>query len=1006
MRLTKTNIILLAVLLAGPANQGLAQETTGTVTGTVMDPTGAAMQRAKVEVAGPALSRSLETDAAGRYTFQSLPPGTYELTVSAPGFRMLRKPGLAVQVGKTLRVDVPMEVGTLTESVVVTGEQVIVDTTQTTIATNVSQTFFDRLPKTRDFSSLIALAPGARNEPRGGGFQVDGASPGENVYTIDGMDVTNLQTGELPRQARVPTEFVQELQVKSSGFEAQYGGAMGGVINVVTRSGGNDFHGHAGLYFMTDGTNAGPRPTLRLNPADQNIAEYFHNSRDGERMLNPSFSLGGAILKDKLWFFSGYEPMLFRYDRDVTFLRNNQTANFVRNDRWDYLIGRIDAAPFSSLRLYGGYMYTPTRQVGSLPLRQGTDNPAAWWPQIGSRSPSYSVTFGGDYNATSTLLFSVRGGHNYRNFKNYGTEPRPYIFYAASSANIADVPAQWRAVSGAFTTNNRTTVRDVATRTRVNADVSYLFNAAGQHSFKAGWELNRLHNSPEASTWPYGYFRVGWNLTYPAVTKAGQTLRGKYGYLMYRYFATTGDVASNNMSIFFQDTWRPTRKLSLQLGVRTEREYLPAFRQPEGFTGHPIEFGFGEKFAPRIGAAYDLKGDGKWKLYASFGLFYDLMKYELPRGSFNGDQWKDYVYPLDDPDIGKIGWIGSPAITNNGPVPGLGTPFEVVDWRIPSDPGESIDQNLKPMRRRVYDFGLERALTDKLALYVRYTHNSLDRAIEDVGIMTDEGEHYYIANPGFGMTVDPKLWPAGYPMTVNAVRKYDAVEFRLDRRFSRNFQFNASYTISRLHGNYGGLTSSDENARFSPNVNRYFDLPFMTYDKNGREVLGRLATDRPHSFKFFGTYEHRSRAGTTGFSPAFFLQSGTPLSTEVFMVSSTPIFAEGRGDLGRTPAYTLTDALVYHEFLPGASERFRVRLEANISNLFNHATATNYNVRYTHESDGQIQMDDLVFFKGGWDYKRLMAERKPTALRQDPRYNMPSAFIGPRELRFGVKLSF
>src|SRR5262249_27223019 len=156
-------------------------------------------------------------------------------------------------------------------------------------------------------------------------------------------------------------EFLQEFQVKSSGFEAQYGGATGGVINAVVKSGGNQFHGQGSLYWNTDGLNGDQRPVLRLNPLDDTKAEFFTQKKDGFRLLNPGFSLGGPILKDKLWFFNSYFPEFRRTRRDVTFLSNNSKGSFERRERVDFLTTKLDYAPLQKLRTYFTYLYSPQK---------------------------------------------------------------------------------------------------------------------------------------------------------------------------------------------------------------------------------------------------------------------------------------------------------------------------------------------------------------------------------------------------------------------------------------------------------------------------------------------------------------------------------------------------------------------------------------------------------------------------------------------------------------------
>ncbi len=272
-----TVVMLLLTLLC---TSSFAQETWGSVRGTVTDPSGAAVPNAKVELSGGSLAQPQKqtTSSAGVYQFQQVPVGSgYALIVTADGFRTSRAANLAVELGKATTLEVKLEVGSLAESVVVSAEASLVDTQSSSSAVTVDKSFFDQLPKGRSFYDLIAIAPGARNDGKSGGFQIDGASGSENTYYLDGMEVTNIQTGVLSDQNRIPVEMVQQLQIKNGVMEAQYGGAMGGVVNAVVRSGSNDWHGQAGFYYNNDSMQARQRPSLRLDPYDENKAEYFQN---------------------------------------------------------------------------------------------------------------------------------------------------------------------------------------------------------------------------------------------------------------------------------------------------------------------------------------------------------------------------------------------------------------------------------------------------------------------------------------------------------------------------------------------------------------------------------------------------------------------------------------------------------------------------------------------------------------------------------------------------------
>jgi len=239
---------------------------------------------------------------------------------------------------------------------------------------------------------------------------------------------------------------------------------------------------------------------------------------------------------------------------------------------------------------------------------------------------------------------------------------------------------------------------------------------------------------------------------------------------------------------------------------------------------------------------------------------------------------------------------------------------------------------------------------------------------------------------------------------VKPKRQYDAVEARFDKRFAKNYQFVASYTWSRLFGNYSGLSSSDEEGRNSPNVNRYFDTPWQGVDQKGKLAEGRLATDRPHTFKLFGSYLLKNKLGNTTFSPIMQFYSGIPLTSEVAVITSATAMPSGRGDRGRTPFYSNFDLNLAHEFKPLQShEAVRIRLELAVFNLFNQSTITDRFKTLQHSSDGQLQFDAYGDVFKGWDARALMQAQE---MRVDPRYNLANSFQSPRFLRFQLSFFF
>jgi hypothetical protein len=267
-----------------------------------------------------------------------------------------------------------------------------------------------------------------------------------------------------------------------------------------------------------------------------------------------------------------------------------------------------------------------------------------------------------------------------------------------------------------------------------------------------------------------------------------------------------------------------------------------------------------------------------------------------------------------------------------------------LDFRIPSnDPNGTIttgrvDPNLLPFRQEEVTFGFERELSNNFLISARYSYKNVLSAIEDAGFLNPQGsEAYIIGNPGSGLHAQVAQ-QFGVPKIIKPQRRYDAFEIRLDRRFSRNYFFNAAYTYSRLYGNYSGLASSDENGRTSPGVNRFFDLSHLGFTAAGTPDNGRLPTDRPHVFNAYGAYDFnwfgKFKRQTTRFSTFTTIQSGTPQTSFYTFIAAAVLF--GRGNLGRTPTYSQSDFAISHRYK--IKEGYDLAFDFNVTNLFNQAT--------------------------------------------------------------------
>lgn len=1011
------------VLLVGTG--AYAQDNTGRILGLVTDPTGAVVPNVKLSATSDTLARVLETtsDSSGRYVFEAVPIGIYTVTAEAQGFQTMRQANVQVRLGSRLDLNFRLTVGQVSQSIDVVEAAVSLDVTSSRTATSIGLKEIDLMPRGRSFNTLLQMAPGVRQEIKNGnagvgGYQVDGASGSENSFVIDGVDVSDVRRGSLRLQNAIPAEFVQEIEVKSSGFEAQYGGAAGGVINVATRAGSNDFHGQFLLNFTNNQMVPRPRGYYQRSVSNAAVAEFFAPKKDTFRTFWPGGILSGPLVKSRVYFTTGYMPTFTRTERTNRY--TSGTRIFTQEDTNHFFISRLDVVPASKLQVNTSYIWSPWRQNGAL---ANTDEriaaPSNDLSVQGGWQPAQAYTASAVYAVSSRFLVSARYGYKYQNDKlgNYGLAAGPYLIYRTASS-AAGLPVPSNLTGGTGYTNVSSTfgvLKDVTTRHNVYLDGSNIVNIAGQqHTFKYGYSLARLGNDVE-DDYLNGRFDIYWGESFSRGSI--NNVKGQYGYYIWedgvRHKAA---VNSRNQGFYFQDTWRASRQLTLNLGVRFENEFLPPYKaEVNGIkVANPVSFDWGSKIAPRLGAAYDIRGDGRWKLSGSFGFYYDVMKYELARGSFGGDYWVSHVYRLDNPNLLSLG-KGSPDAG--------GSAITQYDNRtIPINSAgqlEGIDPNIRPFKERRWNVALEHQLASRLTASVRYTRTDVLAGIEDIGVLDGENEVYLIGNPGFGETrntssVYGQKTPNGQEFLVpKATRQYDAVEFRLYGQV-KHINLLASYTVSRLYGNWSGLANSDESGRSDPGVSRAFDLPYYYFDASGsqKNAFGRLGTDRPHEIKFFGSYDLKHKLGVTNIGIGQLALSGSPDSTS-FIYLSAPTFPNGRGDMGRNPFFTQTDLSVMHNIKLG--ERTSLRLEANALNVFNQAAVVSRTTQLNRSGAITDAVLPLSRFFGGYNVNDYVGPTVNRGAPYNPIYGLPGgnyraggagAYQGPRDLRVGIRLMF
>ena len=1013
-------LLACTLVLTGLAS---AQERFGGLTGRVTDQQGSAIPGVTVVATNTESGavRSFVTDANGQFQALDLIPGRYTVRFELTGFSKVERSDVIVLLGRAFELDAQMRVGELTETVQVTAEaSPLVDTRSTLIAHNVTAEEFDRMPKGRNFQGVAMTAPSVNAGEIEGGFQVNGASGSENQFTVDGVATNSLLNGQSRQNAVF--EYLQEVQVKTVGIPAEFGGALGGVISAVTKSGGNTFRGEGHYYYLGSALSSAPVKRLVLSPVDQVSLQYIQDAEQPDHRNEIGGSLGGPIVRDRLFFFGSISPRFRSQTNEYLFSNGTVPGEISRDQTVMNAYGKVS---YSSriLNAYFGALWTPTTSEGSPPAYNGF-GPQWQSSSLAGNEPNKTRGFeieqrnftgNADINLTNSTFLSVKAGYFYDDYLDTGVPKTTPWRYRGSTASLGPlVPPQYQGADLSLNTPAvRITEFDTTTQSYFQADYNAAFNAGGFHTLKVGAGVRRNANDVD-QRFPGGLVEIFWDQALTSTVPGVGTNRGLLGYYTVHDDGTFGDVSANIGHIYAQDQWT-VGNLTLNLGIRLENEKIPSFYRD--IQEYGVEFGFGEKIAPRIGAAYDLFGDGRMKLFGSYGRYYDWTKYELARGTFGGDIWKQYYRPLDDASI-----INSINLSN---MPGRdiwGSASGYQDHRVPSFGSDQIDPDIKPMSQDSYSAGFEYQLGRQSVFGINYIHNDLVRTIEDVGQIVDGSEVYTYGNPGEGILENALISTLTPPFKIpKATRTYDAVQFTFNRRFSDNWFLGSSYVWSRLYGNYAGIASSDEirtptlglvfgadqqqnTQSFRPggNANRGFDLDEMMWDSNGNlDPKGPLATDRPHVVKVYGSYlfPFGTQVGAN-----FYAGSGTPLTTYVYTISGTEIFVEGRGDMGRTPVLSTTDVLLSQEFTMVG--RNRLRLELNVLNVFNAKTARHqFNYLNRRRASAGIDLHSTDLSKG-YDYNALIRAKADPNGPFDPRYGMDDLFNEGTTGHFLVKWLF
>src|SRR6476660_1310200 len=320
MRFGRTVGILVALLAVVGASAATAQERFGGIAGVVTDSSQAPVPGVTITATNKqtGATRVVVSGSDGTYRIPDLEPGRYTVSVELAGFQKVQADDVLVLLGRTADFPATLKVGGVSEVVTVSSDtRTQVDLRSTTVAHNVTAEEFDRMPKTRSFQGIALTSPGVNQGDIEGGFQVNGASGAENSFTVDGVNTNSLLYGSSRQDTQF--EYLQEVQVKTGGIAAEYGGALGGVISAVTKSGGNRFTGEAHYYFSGNSISASPVQRLQLSPIDDTTVLTVQDEKQDNNRNEVGGSLGGPILRDKLFFFGSASPRYVRRTNNYLF---------------------------------------------------------------------------------------------------------------------------------------------------------------------------------------------------------------------------------------------------------------------------------------------------------------------------------------------------------------------------------------------------------------------------------------------------------------------------------------------------------------------------------------------------------------------------------------------------------------------------------------------------------------------------------------------------------------
>jgi hypothetical protein len=903
-------LIVLAIFAALPSMVSAQLNQTGTLFGTVLDNQGQPLPGVAVTIKSPAIilpQMGAVTNEKGIYRFLALPPGIYEITFSLMGMNTVVRKEVKISVGQSTTIDAALEQATLSENVVVVGQAPTIDLQSNAKATNLDRAFLAAVPAARNLDSFFNMAPGViaeQNNTNGLMSSANGSGVRDNAFNMDGVNMTAPDVGT--QMVEFGMDIVDEISVQSGGLPAEYGDASGAMINIVTRSGGNKLSGSASVYYNSDSLQS---TNTKGTPLEGAASGYKY-------IFEPGITLGGPIVGDKLWFFTNLS--FSSKSANVAGFPYDQAEQVPAKQTRPYPFVKLTFQPSQADRFTLSYNFSDYRQDNSGASAFNTESSTIKWSQ-----PAHI------FNLQWTRMFSPSF---YGDFK---------IGYFKSDINLrskndqaAVVDLLTNRVSGGYGITDLYT----ASRFQANSNGTYFVDGfAGSHEFKAGAELQLTGSTRDLT--PSVDSRNGMN---QIMTMMGTPLYGLVFAPVHSKLATT------NIHGYLQDTWKPSKRLTLNLGLRLTHQEgrVPVQNEDEGtqtFLGVTFNRSVTEALtpirrttlSPRLGAIYDLTGDGKTLIKASYSRYVqanvtDYYAKANPNGFF---VYAQFLMP---------NWM---------PVPGA---YMFASYPTAAQVGYG-GSGLKAPRSDEVTVSIERELFTNWALSARYTRKWDRNLVEDVDAnqldmdsLMNDGELVWTnwQQVSFTDPVDGSqkyFWNQKSILSSNlylvnppgAKRDFDGVEIALSKRYSDGWSLMASYVWQ----NSRGLIGTDW-------TNSYTGTTLYNDPNAHINAIGRLPLERRNQVKLQGMVTGPWGINISGFFRYYSGQryTRTLANTDLGIALSQGqeiIYAETKGSHG-LPAQAILDMRLEKAFRMGGVS---LAVFADGFNLLNANEATEVQVR-------------------------------------------------------------